>query len=320
MSEYTTELRFICESLNGDTESSGYNKIQEIINNTYNQIFSFDYPIFDSTYKPVLEKKIIKHFYTREIAFETYGRWKLALDAKMNEIMPYYNQLYNSELIEFNPLYDVDQYTDSKRTHDDEINETQNNIQTDTGTVTTDNDGTITTKQTGTIGDVGTNSSIDSGSDVATRRGGDVMDRWDKYSDTPQGTVHYLNGVSTDALHTDGYLTDARHITENHSGAEWSDTTEYGKHNNGTDNNTRTYNTTSPQEINTTQLETLNTKRKNDNKRKHEYDSIVDYSEHVLGKSPGKSYSRMLNEFRDTFLNIDMLIIDELEGLFMQIW
>jgi hypothetical protein len=28
----------------------------------------------------------------------------------------------------------------------------------------------------------------------------------------------------------------------------------------------------------------------------------------------------MLNEFRDTFLNIDMRIIDELKDLFMLIW
>lgn len=304
MSDYTTELRFICESLNGDTESSGYNKVQEIINNTYDKIFSFDYPIFDNAYKPVLEKKIIKHFYTREIAYETYGRWKLALDAKMNEIMPYYNQLYNSELLEFNPLYDVDQFTEGNRTHDDEINELQNNVRTDTGT--------ITTKQTGTVNDNGTSKSTDSGSDTNKRSGGDNMNRWDKYSDTPQGTVRYLDGISPDALHTDGYLTDARHITEDHSETEITDKATYGKINDGVANNTRTYNTTSPQE--------LDTKRKEDNKRKHEYDSLVNYAEHVYGKSPGKSFSKMLTEFRDTFLNIDALIIDELEGLFMQIW
>lgn len=320
MSKYTTELRFICETLNGDTESSGYNKIQEIIDNTYDKVFSFEYPLFDEAYRSVLEKKIIKHFYTREIAYETYGRWKLALDAKMNEIMPYYNQLYKSELIEFNPLYDVDQYTDSHRTHDDETRENEIGSTKDTGTITTDNDGTITTKQNGTVGDVGTSSSTDSGTDTNTKSGGDVMNRWDKYSDTPQGTVHYLDGVSQDALHTDGYLTDARHITEDHTGSLATDSMVYGKVNNGTDNNTRTYNTVSPQEIDTTSVQTLNTSRDKSDSRKREYDSLVDYSEHVLGKSPGKSFSKMLEEFRHTFLNIDMLIIDELEGLFLQIW
>lgn len=104
MSKYTTELRFICETLNGDEESSGYNDIEEIIDNVWDKIFSFDFPIFSETYRENLCKKIIKHYYTREIGLETYGLWKLKLDAKLNEIMPYYNKLYESELLVYNPL------------------------------------------------------------------------------------------------------------------------------------------------------------------------------------------------------------------------
>ena len=108
MSQYTTELRYICESLAGLEHSVGYSDIDEVIDNSYDKIFDFNYPIFDENYRPLLEKKILKHFYTREIGQETYGLWKLKLNTKMNEIMPYYNKLYNSELLEFNPLYDVD--------------------------------------------------------------------------------------------------------------------------------------------------------------------------------------------------------------------
>ena len=50
------------------------------------------------------------------------GLWKLRLDQKLNVIMPYYNQLYTSELIQFNPLYDVD----VTRTHEGNRNETSN--------------------------------------------------------------------------------------------------------------------------------------------------------------------------------------------------
>ena len=338
MSKYTTEIRFICETLNGDVESSGYNSVNTILANVHNQVFDFDYPIFDTNYKPVLEKKILKHFYTREIGYETYGRWKLALDAKMNEIMPYYNKLYNSELITFNPLYDFEEHTVGHRTHDDEINEHIDDKRKDTGTITNDktgtvsddgenkNTGTVTKTTTGTVADVGTGSSNDGGTDTTTRSGGDSFTRWDKYSDTPQGTVNNM------ALNSDGYLTDARYIEENHTGTRWSDTTNYGKTNSSTDNNTRTYNTTEQQTLNTkTELDntrtfntedkqTLNTTRDTDTDRRHEYDSIVDYAESVQGKSRGKSYSKMLNEFRTTFLNIDMMIINDLEELFMQIW
>lgn len=108
MSKYTTELRYICETESGLTESKGYNDVATIIANSRTKIFSFDYPIYDENYRSVLETKILKHFYTREIGLETYGLWKLKLDTKMNEIMPYYNQLYRSALLEFNPLWTDD--------------------------------------------------------------------------------------------------------------------------------------------------------------------------------------------------------------------
>ena len=50
-----------------------------------------------------------------------------------------------------------------------------------------------------------------------------------------------------------------------------------------------------------------------------EHTSLDDYLEHVKGKN-GVSYSSMLNEFRTTFLNIDMQVINELSDLFMNLW
>lgn len=45
-----------------------------------------------------------------------------------------------------------------------------------------------------------------------------------------------------------------------------------------------------------------------------------DYLETVQGKNGGASYSKLLMEYRETFLNIDMMVIDNLEDLFMQLW
>ena len=108
MSKYTTEVRYICEAEAGYTESQGYNKVKDILDECWNKIFDFEFPIFDETYRPILCKKILKHYYTREIGFETAGLWKLKLDMTMNEIMPYYNELYKSANLEYNPLYDAD--------------------------------------------------------------------------------------------------------------------------------------------------------------------------------------------------------------------
>lgn len=112
MSKYTTELRYICENSIGLEESKGYKKISEILEECWDKIFDFDFPIFDESYRSVLCIKILKHYYTREISEETVGLWKLRLDAKMNEIMPYYNKLYNVWGEEFNPLNDVDVRTE----------------------------------------------------------------------------------------------------------------------------------------------------------------------------------------------------------------
>ena len=45
-----------------------------------------------------------------------------------------------------------------------------------------------------------------------------------------------------------------------------------------------------------------------------------EYLEHVKGKTPGASYSKLLSEYRETFLNIDMMIIDDLSDLFFGLW
>lgn len=104
MSKYTTELRYICESLSG-IDSTDYEKC---IEKARPLLFTFNYPIFDENYRGVLETKFIKQFYTREIGYETFGLWKMKLDTKLNLIMPYYNKMYESANLEFNPLHDMD--------------------------------------------------------------------------------------------------------------------------------------------------------------------------------------------------------------------
>lgn len=84
MSKYTTELRWVIEN--------GYD------------LQLNEYPIFDENYRQKLNQKIINHYYFREIGFETVGLFRFYLKQTMNEIMPYYNQLYESALLEIDPL------------------------------------------------------------------------------------------------------------------------------------------------------------------------------------------------------------------------
>ena len=75
-------------------------KYTTTIRNLMDNNFDFglkDYPIFDEEYRTILNNKILMHFYMDEIGFETAGLFKVYLNNKMNEIMPYYNELYKKQ-------------------------------------------------------------------------------------------------------------------------------------------------------------------------------------------------------------------------------
>lgn len=94
-----------------------------------------NYPIFNEQYRPILNGKIIDHYWNREIGLETIDDFQLATRRKMNEIMPYYNKLYQSELIDYDALKTIDIQTVS---HGDmETTEQSNSTQTGNNTSTT---------------------------------------------------------------------------------------------------------------------------------------------------------------------------------------
>lgn len=67
--------------------------IKSLIDNNFN--FQLDsYPIFDENYRNTLNNNILNHYYENEIGFETAPLFRFYLKQKMNEIMPYYNELY----------------------------------------------------------------------------------------------------------------------------------------------------------------------------------------------------------------------------------
>ena len=270
MSKYTTEVRFICETASGLGESKGYTDIDTIITNAIPKIFNFTFPIFDENYRTVLEKKILKHFYTREIGEETVGLWKLRLDTKLNEIMPYYNKLYKSELLEFNPLYTANLTRTRKTDYDSNRNENENINDN------TKNNGTTNTTNNSNVNSTGSGKSSNTGTDL--------------YSDTPQGS---LTGVDSET-----YLTNARKTTDS-----------------GTNSSTTNNTSNSSGSITSTENNTYNRMRGNTDV----LTSTEDYLESVSGYD-GTSGSELLLKFRETFLNIDVMILNELEDLFFQLW
>lgn len=335
MSKYTTEVRFICETAAGLDTSEGYLSVNQIIKAALPSVFDFDFPIFDESYRNVLETKILKHFYTREIGLETVGLWKLKLETKLNEIMPFYNQLYKSELIEFNPLYDVN------LTRDHTLNRSEQTDQKGTETADATENGTINTKgssnKNGTSReniDVSENQETEQNSNSETNiknttgstseeTATGAKTHYDKYSDTPQGSLQNVQN--------DTYLTNARMINDNdaHTGkttvlgddtSTGSTTADTSTTTDSTSETTRTGSTT--EETSETQnITNSNTENRNTTHTTNkELTSLDSYLEHVKGKNGGVSYSKMLMEFRESFLNIDMQVINELNELFMNLW
>lgn len=115
MSSFTTQIRYICESLAGYDASKGYMSIDDIIDKSWNKIFPPSFETFTPEYKPVLAKKILKHYYTMEIGSETFGLFQLRLDAKLSIIMPYYNKLYKAFEKDYDILSDTDVTIDHNR-------------------------------------------------------------------------------------------------------------------------------------------------------------------------------------------------------------
>jgi len=229
MALYTMTLKSICEDLSGTTVSADYSNIDSILEVAIPKLFSADFPIFDENYRYALCKKIVMHYFTREIGYETVGLWKLKLRAKMNEIMPYYNQMYNSELL----LCGVDILNDTDYTR--------------TGT----NDKNSNTSGSNSTSNISKSKSMDA------------------FSDTPQGALTDVEDLT--------YLTNARQV-------------------NADDKNTTngSYNST--------------------------IGDTTQYAETIRGKMNSTSYSKLLTDFRKTFMNIDMDIIEELKDLFFLIW
>lgn len=100
--------------------------IKNLIDNNFNFGLT-SYPIYNETHREALNQKILNHYYENEIGFETANLFKFYLNNKMNEIMPYYNELYRKqEIMLLNAMDNVDLYEESNRKNQNTIGTTSN--------------------------------------------------------------------------------------------------------------------------------------------------------------------------------------------------
>jgi hypothetical protein len=243
MSKYTQELRYIYENEKKLPPPTGSLSLINILSN---------YPLENETFvdptrkdsknrRDTLNEKIINHYYFCEIGFETRQRFLFALQRKLNEIMPLYNQRYKSIDMEINPIDNVN------------MTETFEHSVDDTSTTTSNGD---------------------------TTNGGS-------------------NSVSSDNLNVESDTPSTELSEADIKANKYASRTSYSK-----DTNTTNLGSTSHSEgtIGLTGNKTETFTRKE------------------FGSSKGYTFAQNIEQWRNIMLNIDMEIVDELKGLFINLW
>lgn len=254
-------------------------ELRELVDNVENpvDIWNFAYPsYYEGEQKKAFERKVIDHYYFREIGQETVGRWLHMFRTRIREIMPYYIQLYKSEELMNSiedPFATVD-YTETFR---------QTSTDNTTGSQSGESSGTVN-GETSNTSEV---TSESSGTDNRTT----TEDKERKFSNTPQGSISNLDSYMTEASIEDNGGTDK--LESNSSGS--SDSSSSG--------------TSKETSSGTSSLETSEEKT-----------GTIEHTLTKKGAMGVTTFGHDMIEYRQTFLNIDMMIINELNDLFLGVY
>lgn len=230
MSKDTISLRQILDFSEFDIGLNTY-PIYDFKNVDLTKVIPFGYnfrgkPI--TTFRDYLNNIIVNHYYFREIGQDTPMRFKIYLNRKMAEIMPYYNQMFESIDIQFNPLWNVD------------LTETFTHAVQDSGTNNSEGSSRVTE-------DLEQRSLIDESSTNNNTRTPNIQ------SDTiTAGLSPAQNGLTNDEIKAHQFLKDATHNLNNETGTETNNTSS---------SNTGDNKVTNDNEVNTTN--TLNNTNSN---------------------------------------------------------
>ena len=160
--------------------------------------------------RELLNQKILDHYKYREIGFETVGRFLDELRITMNEIMPYYNEMFKTVEI-MGDLDNIFNNVDIVETFEEERTNTSSNE--GTATNETSSTGKETVKRSG-------ESETDiSKSDESSANGTVEKSNDKRVSDTPQNNVNDLNNYLTEHEKNDGSetVTSANETNSNES-------------------------------------------------------------------------------------------------------
>lgn len=310
MSSTTTMVRWYCEYLynqvindNTNPPNNWVTDVNTIIPAVWEKIF-YEFPIWEESYRPTLCQKILRHYYFREIGEETVEFWKLRLQQTLGEIMPYYIQLWETTQVEYEKLWTrnyIEKYLGNEnRTEDKTSNESSDYHDTattsDTANTLTDftDDAKTNIKQTGKTHDKGTRTYSETVKDVT--------------SNTP------MNQLTWNDLENNLYATS----TDFRSTSGNENTTNDGTSENTTD---QTYNDTSNTKVDSTYDRHFTDENSRDTDYTHNVKgkTNTDYIREITGWD-GVNPNDLILKWRETLLNIDVMIIEELEDCFLGVY
>lgn len=289
MAEYTMQLRTLIEQPTQYKDGLSWN---ERIEEGRKTLFDFDYPIFDENYRKVFETHFIRHFYTREIGSETEGLFKFRLETWLNIHMPYFNKMFDSELIEYDPL--TNSKAETKYTKNNDRNQVDDKTNNRTGSSNLNRDTSDT---------VNTNTDT---SEKTTGKSTSDDDNFNRqvYSDTADGRL------SITANDGEGVIEYATNITED---------TENNK-NNSTSETSGTGNSNTDQTAKGTLKDTAGMTQNDNEKLNSNINEVEDYVQNRFGKIGVQSFSKMVQEFRASFIRVERDIFNEMNELFMLVY
>lgn len=262
------------------------------------KLWDFDYPsYYKGEEKQAFEQKVIDHFYFRQIGAETVGRFLHYFRRTVREIMPYYIQRYKSvELMddpEIRPLENYNMIEEFSAEGSEDETRSGTTGGTSSGKETRTGSTGATTESTGTSSSTGSKSTTESTKDTSV------------HSDTPQGQLSMT--IAADGSATLAYASDLTQQVTNGSGSESSEASE---------------STTQSSETTGTSSETSETSGTTSG-TSSETGAKTSKDTHRLtrrGNIGVTTYAQLLEGYRQTFLNIDMEVINELEICFLGVF
>ena len=309
MASYTMELREVLATLlvfDGVDVSKLTTK--DLIEQGRGKLFNFPYEMFDDNYRSVWETNFIRNFFFREIGFETEDLFQFQLESWLRINMPYFNKMFESELLEFDPLINSEMTTNTSKNKDTDttINTTINSDSTKTnkqqidGTEHRDVDGTEHRDVDGTE------------SQTVNRTQNDTNFNRHLESDTPDsrlaittadgsGVIEYASKIEEDSEKNNSTVTnDVDTTTANTVESTTSNTLDSTSSNTIDGTNTDSTDVTNNTTNNITDVET--------------------YVSNRTGKVGDVTYSKMLMEYRQSLIRVENKMFDEMQQLFMLVY